>query len=178
MHRISALALTVALTGLSATYSPIVAAEGAAQAGSKLPEFSLRDTDGKQVTNADLAGKTSLINFWATWCQPCMVEMKYLDGFDRDETLKGKGFQVISVSIDDARSASMVKPTVKRNGYGFRVLLDKDTTFVGQVNPAKTLPYSMLVDGKGNIVWSHLGYTPGDEVEMKTQIEAALAAPK
>ena len=70
----------------------------------------------------------------------------------------------------------MVKPLIKKNGYTFPVLLDKETTVVAQYNPSKTLPYSVLVDRDGKIAKVHQGYNPGDEVALKKEIEALLAA--
>ncbi len=144
--------------------------------GGKAPDFpKLRDMAGVEFdTEKDLKGKLTLVNFWATWCQPCMVEMKHLDRLHK--AYKDKGFQVVSVSIDDARSKSMVKPIVKRNGYGFRVLYDTETQLVSVVNPAKTLPYNMLIGDDLTVLWTHLGYTPGDEVKMEEKIKANLPA--
>ena len=110
---------------------------GSASAGEPAPDFSLRDINGKEVSLSSYKGKVVLVNFWATWCGPCKLEMPHLDKMDRD--LEAKGFEVISISTDDARAASKVKPLIKRGGYGFTVLLDKDTSVVSQYNPAKTL---------------------------------------
>ena len=73
-------------------------------AGGKAPDFpKLRDMAGVEFdTEKDLKGKLTLVNFWATWCQPCMVEMKHLDRLHK--AYKDKGYQVVSVSIDDART--------------------------------------------------------------------------
>jgi peroxiredoxin len=145
-----------------------------ATAGEAAPGFTLRDIDGKEVKLSDYKGKVVMVNFWATWCGPCKLEMPYLDKWDRD--LEGKGFEVISISTDDARAASKVKPLIKRGGYGFTVLLDKDTAVVSQYNPAKTLPYNALIDRDGRIHKVYQGYNPGDEVEMLKDVEELLAA--
>jgi len=145
--------------------------------GGKVPDFpKLRDMAGVEFdTKKDLEGKLTLVNFWATWCQPCMVEMKHLDRLHK--AYKDQGFQVVSVTIDDARSKSMVKPLVKRNGYSFRVLYDTETQLVSVVNPAKTLPYNMLIGADLTVLWTHLGYTPGDEKKMEEQIKKNLPSP-
>ena len=145
-----------------------------AQAGETAPEFSLRDMDGKEVQLSDFKGKVVMLNFWATWCGPCKLEMPHLDKMDRE--YEDKGFEVISISTDDARASSKVKPLIKRGGYGFTVLLDKDTTVVAQYNPAKTLPYNALIDREGRIHKVYQGYNPGDEVEMRKDVEELLAA--
>ena len=147
---------------------------GSASAGEPAPDFSLRDINGKEVSLSSYKGKVVLVNFWATWCGPCKLEMPHLDKMDRD--LEAKGFEVISISTDDARAASKVKPIIKRGGYGFTVLLDKDTSVVSQYNPAKTLPYNVLIDRDGNIAKVFQGYNPGDEVELRHEVEALLGS--
>ena len=142
--------------------------------GEVAPDFTLRDMDNKSVSLSSLKGNVVLINFWATWCGPCQVEMPHLQKMYTE--LGPKGFTVLSVSADDARTASLVKPLIKKNGYTFPVLLDKETTVVAQYNPAKTLPYSVLLDRDGKIAQVHQGYNPGDEVGLKKEIEALLAA--
>ena len=147
---------------------------GSATAGEPAPDFSLRDINGKEVSLSSQKGKVVLVNFWATWCGPCKLEMPHLDKMDRE--LEAKGFEVISISTDDARAASKVKPLIKRGGYGFTVLLDKDTSVVTQYNPAKTLPYNVLIDREGTIHKVFQGYNPGDEVELRPEIEALLGS--
>ncbi len=147
---------------------------GQAHAGEPAPEFSLRDINGQEVALSSFKGKVVLVNFWATWCGPCKLEMPHLDKMDRD--LESKGFEVISISTDDARAASKVKPLIKRGGYGFTVLLDKETKVVSQYNPAKTLPYNVLIDRSGNIHKVFQGYNPGDEVELRHEVEALLGS--
>ena len=145
---------------------------GVALAGEAAPDFTLRDINGKQVSLSSYKGKVVLVNFWATWCGPCKLEMPHLDKMDRD--LEEKGFEVISISTDDARASSKVKPLIKRGGYDFTVLLDKETTVVSQYNPAKTLPYNVLIDREGAIHKVFQGYNPGDEVELRKEVESLL----
>jgi len=142
--------------------------------GEAAPDFSLRDIDGNSVSLSQFKGKVVLVSFWATWCQPCQVEMPHLQRF-YDE-LKGQGFVVLSISTDDARSASQVKPLIKRNGYTFPVLLDKETAVVSQYNPAKVLPYSVILDRDHRIRAVHQGYSPGDEVQLHAELLAAMGA--
>ena len=74
------------------------------------------------------------------------------------------------MSADDARTASLVKPLIKKNGYTFPVLLDREATVVAQYNPAKTLPYSVLLDRDGKIAQVHQGYNPGDKAELEQKL--------
>jgi peroxiredoxin len=144
--------------------------------GETAPAFSLRDIDGKQVSLSDFKGKVVLVNFWATWCQPCQVEMPHLQKMHTE--FADQGFVVLSISIDEARGASMVKPLIKRHGYTFPVLLDKDTSVVSLYNPSKTLPYTAVLDRQHKIQGVHQGYNPGDEVGLRAEVEALLKAPQ
>ena len=160
------------MSRIASVASLVLLCAGPTLAGEAAPDFSLRDINGKEVSLSSHKGKVVLVNFWATWCGPCKLEMPHLDKMDRE--LESKGFEVISISTDDARAASKVKPLVKRGGYGFTVLLDKDTTVVSQYNPAKTLPYNVLIDRAGNIHKVYQGYNPGDEVELRRDVEALV----
>lgn len=155
----------------------LASAPAAAQqsAGTLATDFTLRDIENQAVSLADYRGSVVLMNFWATWCGPCMQEMPHLQAM-YDE-LKGQGFVVLSVSTDDARDASKVKPLVKAKRLTFPVVLDKETTVVSQYNPAKTLPYTVLIDRDGKIAKVHQGYNPGDEKNMRTEVLALLAKP-
>jgi peroxiredoxin len=164
------LALSLALgVGASALHAPEARA-----AGEQIASFKLRNTEGVEVALADYAGQVVLINFWATWCQPCQVEMPHLQKMYT--THKDKGFVVLSISADDARSSSQVKPMVKRAGLTFPVLLDTQTTVVSQLNPNKILPYTILLDRQHKVVEIFQGYTPGDEVKVQDKLVATLAA--
>lgn len=158
--------------GIFASLMVVFLGINTASAGEKAADFTLRSIDGKEVKLSDYLGKVVMVNFWATWCGPCKVEMPHLDKMDKD--FEEKGFEVISISTDDARASSKVKPLIKRGGFGFVVLLDKDTSVVSQYNPAKTLPYNVLIDREGNISKVYQGYNPGDEKEMRHDVEQLL----
>ena len=143
-----------------------------AQAAEQASDFTLRDINGKQVSLSDYKGKVVLMSFWATWCGPCKVEMAHLSEMYKE--LKDDGFVVLSVSSDDARTASQVKPYIKRKRYTFPVVLDKESTVTGSYNPTKTLPYGVLVGKDFQISKRYSGYNPGDEVKVKKDILAEL----
>jgi len=136
------------------------------------PDFSLRDLKKNMVKLSDYKGKVVLINFWATWCQPCQAEMPHLQKMYED--LKDDGFEVLSISIDEARDAYKVKPLIRRGKYTFTVLLDKHTEVIPLYNPEQTLPYNALVDREGNLVWTKLSYTPGEEKLLREKVVEQL----
>lgn len=151
----------------------MLVAAPAAWSAEPAADFTLRDIDGAAHTLSELEGRVVVMSFWATWCGPCKEEMPHLQKIYAD--LEAKGLTVLSISIDDARSASRVKPFIKKNGYTFPVLLDRDATVISSYNPAKTLPYTVVVDREGNVVKKHSGYNPGDEEGLREEIEALLA---
>jgi len=73
--------------------------------------FSLRNMNNKEINTSDYEGKVVLVNFWATWCAPCQVEMPHIQKLYTD--LNDQGLEVLSISVDDSRSASRVKPLIK-----------------------------------------------------------------
>jgi len=135
-----------------------------AYAADAAPDFTLRDINGKSVSLSEQKGKVVVMSFWATWCGPCKEEMPHLQQLLNE---KGeKGVTIFSVSTDDARTASQVKPYIRRMGYNFTVLLDRSSSVLTQYNPSKTLPFTVIIDQNQNIAKVHSGYNPGDEKEL------------
>ena len=157
-----------------------LAPSSAQAAGEVAPDFNLRNLNPASslvdVSLASLKGNVVLLNFWATWCGPCKMEMPHLQAMYAD--LQSKGFVVVSVSIDDARDKSQIKPTVMSKKLTYPVVHDQDTALVSQYNPAKTLPYTVIIDREGRVASVHQGYNAGDEVALRAEIEALLAAGK
>ncbi len=156
------------VVAISIGAGPAVAAESAS-------DFTLRDIAGQSVTLSDLQGKVVILSFWATWCGPCKEEMPHLQRMYTERN--DDGLVVLSISTDDARSASRVKPFIKKMGYTFPVLLDRDSTVIGTYNPSKTLPYTVVVDRSGEVARRHSGYNPGDEVELAEFVGGLLDTP-
>lgn len=135
------------------------------ETGRTAPSFSLENLNGDYVDLKDLISKGPvLISFWATWCKPCVEELSEYEKIYKE--FKNKGVNVLAVSIDNERTLSKVKPFVKANNYSFTVLLDPNSD-VARKFYVQSVPYTFIVDKKGNIVYSHLGYKKGDEIKVK-----------
>ena len=133
---------------------------------SALPAVQLKDINGKPVNTAKISnnGKPIIISFWATWCKPCIRELKAIHELYpewQDET----GVRIIIVSIDDAQNAQKVKPLVDGLGWEYEVLLDPNGDFKRAMN-VQAVPHVFVIDGKGNIIHNHSGYTDGSEQEL------------
>lgn len=136
----------------------------------KVPSINLKDLDGNTINTAEIKnnGKPIIINFWATWCTPCKRELNTIAEVYED-WVDETGVKLVAVSVDNQRSVSKVKPYVDGVGWEYDILLDPNGEFsraLGVNNP----PMTFLVDGEGNIVWSHNNYSPGDEDELYEEL--------
>ena len=137
-------------------------ASSASSVGGMASDFAARGVDGRTVKLSDYLGKQAvLLDFWATYCQPCLAEMPHLRALY--EANKDKGFVVIAVSMDEPQTVADVPSFAKRNGLVFPVVLDEDSHVASIYNPKKSAPLSVLIDKAGHVVHVHEGYNPGDE---------------
>ena len=128
--------------------------------GPKL-QLSLPDLDGRQRCQGEFAGKVLLVNFWASWCQPCIEEMPSIQRLA--EAMSEKPFSVIGINVGEAKRR--VQATGKRLGIDFPVLLDKDSV-VFKAWGATVLPTTYLVDRNGRIRYVGRGPLEWDQAEM------------
>ncbi len=136
------------------------------------PSLKLKDMNGKEVDLQDLAnqGKPVILSFWATWCSPCKKEMENINE-DLDDWKKKYNVQYVAVSIDDARNSMKVKPFIDGKKWDYTVLLDVNQDMQRALN-IPNVPYTILFDKTGHIVYRHVGYTEGDEQILEAKLAA------
>ena len=132
-----------------------------------LPSANVKTLEGQSYNIQELgkSGKITVISFWATWCSPCKKELDAIADY-YEEWQEKYDIELVALSIDDARSAAKVPAMVKEKGWKYRVLLDPAKELQTAAN-IQTVPYTLVLDQKGNIVFEHNGYTPGDELELE-----------
>lgn len=138
----------------------------------QIPNLSIRMIDGEKTTvDKLLQDGPILIDFWALWCAPCLKAMRHLDEFQNKYA--DKGFKVLMINLDTERSRSKVRSYVKSRGYKFLVALDPSKETYRRLN-GNVMPYTLLVDATGKIVYKHSGYVPGDERSLEKEIVILL----
>ena len=134
------------------------------------PEVAGDNINGKgKLSLAQWKGKVVLVDFWATWCEPCKKS------FPKIEELRVKygsaGFEVVGVSEDDEGNG--VKDFGAKHGAKFPLLWDKDKSIANKWHPPN-MPSSFIVDKKGVVRFVHLGYHDGEEKEIETELKSLL----
>lgn len=137
-------------------------AEGLIPNGEPAPGFSLKDLDGKVAALSDMKGNVVLIDFWATWCGPCRMEMPEIQKIHDD--LKGKG--LIVLGIDNETDTEMVKRFLSENEYTYPTLIDPDHKTGGEYR-VSGIPTVYIIDKEGNVAASLVGYSPDRGTEIR-----------
>jgi thiol-disulfide isomerase/thioredoxin len=135
----------------------------------KAPDLSVRDAKGDVRRLSDYKGQTLVINFWATWCEPCLAEMPSLEDLERK--LAGKPFKVLAVNF--AESEERVKSFLDNYEIKLEVLYDKDMGAARRWN-ARILPASFVVDASGTVRYSVVGEADWTAPAVVTAIEKLL----
>ena len=145
---------------------------GVGASAQSLPDVKIENQEGKVISTKSLAdGTPMIISFWSTTCKPCIQELNAIND-NLADWLEEVYMKVVAISVDDARTVSRARAMTKGQGWDDYVCLyDKNQDFKRAMNVSLT-PHTFIVDGKGNIVYSHSGYTPGSEQELFEKIKA------
>jgi len=158
------------LAGILMVLSPPGRLSGGEDA--KAPDFTLPNLEGKDVTLSDLLTRGPVIlDFWATWCKPC------IQGFPGLEALmtryKDRGLTVVAVSVDGPKSRSRVAPFVCSKKYSFEVLYDTQGRVAKKYN-AMTIPRTVLISPEGRIAYATVGYRPSNDEQIEKSLVPLL----
>jgi thiol-disulfide isomerase/thioredoxin len=141
----------------------------------QLPSVTLKSIDGTTVQSETLSndGKPFIIDFFATWCKPCNRELSAIAEV-YDEWQEETGVKIYAVSIDQAQNIHKVKPLVDQNEWEYEVLLDPNSDLLKALG-GQMIPFVVVVDGNGNVVSKHSGYTDGAEEELIEEVRGLIA---
>ncbi len=136
------------------------------------PSFTLQDLNGKQVSLSDFKGKVVILDFWATWCPPCVKEIPHF--IELHEQYKDRGFAMVGISLDH-QGISVVKSFVQKNQVNYPILMTD-----GRVDKAyggiTSIPTTFVIDSAGNIRQKYVGYR--DKAIFEADIKALLEEAK
>ncbi len=140
--------------------------------GKSAPSFTLQDLNGKPVSLSDFKGKVIVLDFWATWCPPCVMEMPHF--IELYEQYKDQGFAMVGISLDH-QGISVVKSFVRKYQVNYPILMTD-----GRVDKAyggiPSIPTTFVIDSAGNIRQKYVGYR--DKAVFEADIKAFLAEAK
>jgi peroxiredoxin len=137
------------------------------QANKPLPNTAIRDISGKKVAfnKAFEPGKVTIVSFWATWCIPCKAEIKAIKAKLPEWKKLAPDVNYATVSEDDSRAGAAVKTFATSQGWDFPVLLDPNKDLMRSLN-FSNVPFTIIIDKKGNVAYMHTGYEEGGENEL------------
>ncbi len=135
-----------------------------------VPDTDVKTLEGKTVRLRDqiVEGQITVVNFWATWCSPCKRELDAIAEL-YPEWQENYNVKIIALSIDNARAMAKVKPMVAAKEWTYDILLDPNQSLM-QTLQFQSIPYTILVNDRREIVYTHSGYLPGDEDELEEKI--------
>jgi len=133
---------------------------------SKIPPTAVKTINGTNYNTSSFSnnGKPIIIDFWATWCKPCIAELEAIND-EYTGWQKETGVKLIAVSVDDARTMSKVQSFVREKGWDYEVYLDPNQDFQHAMQVIN-VPCTFIIDGNGKIAYIHNSYMQGDEKKL------------
>lgn len=143
--------------------------------GKTAPNFTLKDTEGKPISLADYKGKAVVLDFWATWCAPCKIEIPWLEQFNNQYA--GKGLQILGVSednldLEDKATLAKEKKGITQKAAELKInypVLFDDANVSTPYGGVDGLPTTFFIDRSGKVVASTVGLVSRDEIEANIQ---------
>jgi len=174
-HRLMIGGIALLLLHASARPAHGAGAPSLALERSRAAAFRIRTVEGDALSLEKLlAAGPVVLDFWATWCHPCLAELPELETLH--QRYRGRGLTVIGISEDGPRNFARVRPLAARLGITFPVVLDQDGR-LQQLYQVGALPTTVLIDTAGTIVTVREGYRPGDTRRLETAIEMLISPP-
>jgi len=161
--------LMVAALGLLVAVVVSTIEERVVVAGDTAPNFSITTDSGRKITRSDFGGKVLVLNFWATWCPPCIEEIPSLEQFHKQ--LSGAGVVVLAVSVD--RNAAQYSRFLERAGITFLTARDPEAEISSRYGTFK-YPESYVIDRRGKVVQKIIGATNWTDPRMINYIRSLL----
>ena len=133
------------------------------------PDFTLKSNNGKNIKLSELRGQVVMINFWASWCSPCLQEMPILNQLYKK--YQSLGFALLGVNVEENNNDAI--KWLKKVNINFPILFDTENS-VSELYSVSIMPTTVIVDRGGNVRHIHHGYTPGVETSYQEQIRTLL----
>jgi len=143
--------------------------------GKAAPDFVLTSLDGRRVRLSELRGHVVLLNFWASWCAPCRVEMPWLT--DLDKRLGARGLSVLGVSVDEPDDRERVARFIHDRPVGYPILL-QDETVKSKYGGVQYLPQTFLIGRDGRILRRTYGIRSRADLEQSVRSALGSAPPR
>jgi peroxiredoxin len=160
--------IVLMLLGLSS----LISAQDSEVTETEAANFVLENIEGDIVELNEYIGEGPiLISFWATWCKPCKEELPHVQ--ELLEKYEEKGLTVFAISTDSEKSVAKVKPYIKSHNYTFEVLLDTNSE-VARSYYVRSVPFTLIIDQAGKVVYQQLGYRKGDEIKVEEVISKLI----
>ena len=133
------------------------------------PDFTLKALSGKNMKLSEMRGTVILLNFWASWCAPCRLEMPLLN--DLHNKYQALGFAVLGVNVEE--DSNMARRYINDRPVDFPILLD-NTQQVSKQYKVIAMPTTVLIDRDGNMRYLHQGFKPGDEKKYRKMVKKLI----
>jgi peroxiredoxin len=166
----STLVATLAL-GILISGTNVLAAEPSDLVGKPAPDFTLTTLDGKTVKLSDQKGSVVLLDFWATWCGPCVKALPHVQKLAADKDKADKGLKVWAVNAREENSK--IQKFIDDNKYTFGVPIDKSGDVMQSYN-VSGIPTTVVVGKDGVVIKTFVGYSEDNLKQLDEAIETAL----